>query len=150
MYDNRVTSLYKQLVYIEEWIYHHDFITLSVLIVGLSIRFIAHRFYFWTNKLNLRSIVYEWRSNTLVVNYLKGMVWVKLMIIVNIGALAWNYKDKCGIPPKTCIHHIYTQENARHVWQPQRRMNPTLKDILKEELQKLLNANFKYPISDRK
>ena len=27
-------------------------------------------------------------------------------------------------------------------------MNPTLKDIMKEELQKLLNVNFIYPISD--
>jgi hypothetical protein len=29
-------------------------------------------------------------------------------------------------------------------------MNPTSKDIVKEELQKLLNANFIYPISDNK
>jgi hypothetical protein len=29
-------------------------------------------------------------------------------------------------------------------------MNPALKDIVKEELQKLLNANFIYPIFDRK
>ena len=29
-------------------------------------------------------------------------------------------------------------------------MNPALKDIVKEELQKLLNANFIYPISDSK
>ena len=33
---------------------------------------------------------------------------------------------------------------------PQRRMNPTLKDIVKEELQKLLTASFIYPISDSK
>jgi hypothetical protein len=29
-------------------------------------------------------------------------------------------------------------------------MNPTLKDIVKEELQKLLHLNFIYPISDSK
>jgi hypothetical protein len=29
-------------------------------------------------------------------------------------------------------------------------MNPSLKDIMKEELQKLLNGNFIYPISDSK
>ena len=33
---------------------------------------------------------------------------------------------------------------------PQRQMSPTLKDIVKEELQKLLNVNFIYPISDNK
>ena len=32
----------------------------------------------------------------------------------------------------------------------QRRMNLALKDIVKEELQKLLNVNFIYPISDSK
>jgi hypothetical protein len=29
-------------------------------------------------------------------------------------------------------------------------MNPTLKDIVKEEIQKLLNVEFIYPISDNK
>ena len=55
-----------------------------------------------------------------------------------------------GIDPNTCSHHIYTQEGARPIRQHQRRMNPTLKDIVKEELQKLLNVNFLYPISDSK
>ena len=32
--------------------------------------------------------------------------------------------------------------------QPKRRMNPALKDIFKEELQKLLYVGFIYPISD--
>jgi hypothetical protein len=34
--------------------------------------------------------------------------------------------------------------------QPQRRMNPTLKDIVKEEIQKLLNVSFIYLIYDSK
>ena len=33
---------------------------------------------------------------------------------------------------------------------PHRRLNPALKDIVKEELQKILNASFIYPISDSK
>lgn len=32
--------------------------------------------------------------------------------------------------------------------QPQRRMKPDLKNIVKEELQKLLDVGFIYPISD--
>jgi hypothetical protein len=55
-----------------------------------------------------------------------------------------------GIHPDTCIHHIYTQGEVTPVRQPQRRMNPTLKDIVKEEIQKLLNVRFIYPISDSK
>jgi hypothetical protein len=53
-----------------------------------------------------------------------------------------------GIHPNTCIHHIYIEENSRPIRQPQRHMNPLLKEIVKDELQKLLNVNFIYPISD--
>ena len=55
-----------------------------------------------------------------------------------------------GIHPDTCIHHIYMDPTIPPMRQPQRRMNPSLKDIVKEELQKLLNPGFIYPISDSK
>ena len=63
---------------------------------------------------------------------------------------SWIYTDMKGIHPDTCIHLIYTLENIRPVRQPKRRMNPALKDIVKDELQKLLDADFIYPISDSK
>eukprot|EP00253_Pinus_taeda_P030524 PITA_30524 len=63
-------------------------------------------------------------------------------------AFAWEYTDMKGIDPKTCIHHIYIEENSRPIRQPQRRMNPNLGEIVKDELEKLLNVNFIYPISD--
>jgi len=43
-----------------------------------------------------------------------------------------------GIHPKTCIHHIYIDETIKLVRQPQRRMNPMMKEIVKEDLKKLL------------
>ena len=52
-----------------------------------------------------------------------------------------------GIHLDTCTHNIYTQREVTHVRQPQRRMNLALKDIVKEEIQKLLNVRFIYPIS---
>ena len=55
-----------------------------------------------------------------------------------------------GIHPDTCIHHIYMDRNMSPVRKPQRRMNPALKDIVKEELQKLLTTHFIYPISNSK
>ena len=55
-----------------------------------------------------------------------------------------------GIHPNTCIHHIYMDPSMSPVRNPQRRMNPALKDIVKEELQKLLTTGFIYPISDSK
>ena len=53
-----------------------------------------------------------------------------------------------GIHPKTCIHHIYTDETIKPVRQPQGRTNPMMKEIVKEELQKLLHVGSIYPISD--
>jgi len=55
---------------------------------------------------------------------------------------AWEYTDMRGIDPKTCIHHIYIKENSRPIRQPQRRMNPNIKEIVKEELQKLLECKL--------
>ena len=39
------------------------------------------------------------------------------------SAYAWEYTNMKGINPKTCIHHIYIEENSRPIRQPQRRMN---------------------------
>jgi len=64
------------------------------------------------------------------------------------AAYAWEYIDMKGISPNTYIHHIYIEENYRPVKQPQRKMNPNLREIVKEKLQKLLNVTFIYPISD--
>jgi len=54
----------------------------------------------------------------------------------------------CGIHPNKCIHKIYIEENYREIRQPQSRINLILKEILKEELQKLLDVNFVYQIAD--
>ena len=53
-----------------------------------------------------------------------------------------------GVHPSVYTHHIYIKEDCKPVRKPQRRMNPAPKDIVKEELQKLLDARFIYPISN--
>ena len=63
-------------------------------------------------------------------------------------AFSWDYTNMSGIHPDTCTHHIYMKDNVRPIQQPQRRMNPMLKEIVKDELQKLLKVDFIYPISD--
>jgi hypothetical protein len=60
----------------------------------------------------------------------------------NKEAFTWDYTDMKGISPKLCTHRIYIKEDCRPICQPQRRMNPNLREILKKELQKLLNASF--------
>jgi hypothetical protein len=67
-----------------------------------------------------------------------------------LGAFTREYTDMKGIHPNTCIHHIYTEGEVTPVRQHQRRMNPTLKYIVKEEIQNLLNVRCIYPISDSK
>eukprot|EP00253_Pinus_taeda_P017050 PITA_17050 len=57
----------------------------------------------------------------------------------NREAFAWDYTDMKWISPELCTHRIYIKEGSRPVCQPQRRMNPNLREIVKEELQKLLN-----------
>ena len=48
------------------------------------------------------------------------------------------------------MHHIYTIDDCRRIRKPQHIMNPALREVVKDELQKLLVANFIYPISDNK
>jgi hypothetical protein len=63
-------------------------------------------------------------------------------------SFAWEYSDMKGIDPQLCTHQIYVEKEALPIFQPHRRLYPHLKDIVKEELQKLLDINFIYPISD--
>jgi hypothetical protein len=74
----------------------------------------------------------------------------KLLIVLkkHTPSFAWNYRDMKGIHPNMCIDHIYIKENYKPIRQPQKRMNHVLKDIVKEELQKILDAGFIYPISN--
>lgn len=50
------------------------------------------------------------------------------------GDFSWDYPYMKGIDPKLCTHHIYTKKDACPIKQPQWRLNPHLKDIVKEEL----------------
>ena len=39
-------------------------------------------------------------------------------------AIGWQISDLKGINPLVCTHHIYLEEDAKPVRQPQRRLNP--------------------------
>ena len=67
-----------------------------------------------------------------------------------VGEFTCEYIDMKGIHPDTCINHIYMDASISPIRQPQRRMNPSLKDIVQEELQKLLDADFIYLVLDSK
>ena len=65
----------------------------------------------------------------------------------NKQALGWKITDLKGISPKVFTHHIYLEEEAKSVRRPQRRLNPHMKEVVRAEVLKLLQAGIIYPIS---
>ena len=66
----------------------------------------------------------------------------------NKEAIRWSIDNLKGISPAYCMHKIKMEEEYKPVVQPQRRLNPTMSEVVKKELQKLLAAGMIYPISD--
>ena len=66
----------------------------------------------------------------------------------NQGALGWTISNLKGISPTYCMHKIHMEAEYKPVVQPQRRLNPTMKEVVKKEVLKFLDACMIYPISD--
>uniref|UniRef100_A0A2N9GA31 Reverse transcriptase domain-containing protein n=1 Tax=Fagus sylvatica TaxID=28930 RepID=A0A2N9GA31_FAGSY len=66
------------------------------------------------------------------------------------SAIGWTIVDIKGISPLICTHKIYLEDDCKTSREPQRRLNPTMKDVVKNEVIKLLDAGIIYPISDSK
>ncbi|CAJ2637261.1 unnamed protein product [Trifolium pratense] len=66
----------------------------------------------------------------------------------NKAAMGWTISDLKGISPTFCMHKIKLEAEFKPVVQPQRRLNPTMKEVVKKEVLKLLEAGMIYPISD--
>ncbi|GJS01927.1 reverse transcriptase domain-containing protein [Tanacetum coccineum] len=63
-------------------------------------------------------------------------------------AIAWKLSDIQGINPEFCTHKILMEEDYKPAVQHQRRVNPKIHDVIKNEVEKLLDAGLIYPISD--
>nr|GEU55528.1 reverse transcriptase domain-containing protein [Tanacetum cinerariifolium] len=63
-------------------------------------------------------------------------------------AIAWKLSDIMGINPEFCTHKIIMEEDFEPTVQHQRRVNPKIHDVIKQEVIKLLDAGLIYPISD--
>ncbi|GKD12831.1 reverse transcriptase domain-containing protein, partial [Tanacetum coccineum] len=63
-------------------------------------------------------------------------------------AIAWKLSDIKGIDPEFCTHKILMEEDYEPTVQHQRRVNPKIYDVIKKEVEKLLDAGLIYPISD--
>ncbi|GKE79572.1 reverse transcriptase domain-containing protein [Tanacetum coccineum] len=62
--------------------------------------------------------------------------------------IAWKLSDIKGINPEFCSDKILMEEDYEPAVQHQRRVNPKIHDVIKKEVEKLLDAGLIYPISD--
>jgi len=53
-----------------------------------------------------------------------------------------------GINPSVCMHRNFLNEGHKQFRQPQRRLNPTIQEVMKKEVLKLLVVGIVYPILD--
>ncbi|KAG5549470.1 hypothetical protein RHGRI_014717 [Rhododendron griersonianum] len=65
----------------------------------------------------------------------------------HIGALGWTVADLHGISPTVCTHRIDLEDSVKPSRQPQRRLNPHMKEVVRAEVLKLLDAGIIYPIA---
>nr|GFA18228.1 DNA-directed DNA polymerase [Tanacetum cinerariifolium] len=63
-------------------------------------------------------------------------------------AITWKLSDIQGINPEFCTHKILMEEDYKPAVQHQRRVNPKIYDVIKKEVEKILDAGLIYPISD--
>nr|GEV63049.1 reverse transcriptase domain-containing protein [Tanacetum cinerariifolium] len=63
-------------------------------------------------------------------------------------AIAWKLTNIKGIDPEFCSHKILLEDDYSPKVQSQRRVNLNIHDVIKKEVEKLLDAGLIYPISD--
>nr|GEW65027.1 reverse transcriptase domain-containing protein [Tanacetum cinerariifolium] len=63
-------------------------------------------------------------------------------------AIVWKLTDTKGIDPEFGSHTILLEEDYSPKVQSQRRVNPKNHDVIKKEVEKLLDTGLIYPISD--
>lgn len=62
--------------------------------------------------------------------------------------IGWTIANIRGISQTLCIHKILMEDGAKPSVEGQRRLNPSLKEVVRKEVLKLLDAGIIYPISD--
>ncbi|KAK1628869.1 hypothetical protein QYE76_003184 [Lolium multiflorum] len=64
------------------------------------------------------------------------------------GAIGYTLDDLKGISPSICQHAINMEDDAKPVVEPQRRLIPKMKEVVRNEVLRLLEAGIIYPIAD--
>ncbi|XP_047942710.1 uncharacterized protein LOC125189480 [Salvia hispanica] len=66
----------------------------------------------------------------------------------NKKAIGWTLSDLVGISPDLCMHHIRLEEGAKAHRDPQRKLNPNMREEVLKEVLKLLSLGIIYSIPD--
>ena len=64
------------------------------------------------------------------------------------NAIRWFLADLKGIRPSMCMHRILLEDGHKPSVEAQRRLNPKMKEMVRKEVLKWLDAGVIYPISD--
>ena len=63
-------------------------------------------------------------------------------------AIEWSLADLKRICPSMCMHRILLEDGHKPSVEAQRRLNPTMKDVVRKEVLNWLDAGVIYPISN--
>ena len=63
-------------------------------------------------------------------------------------ALGWSLADLKGIRPSMCMHRILIEDGHKPSVEAQRRLNPTMKEVVRKKVLKWLDVGVICPISD--
>ena len=66
----------------------------------------------------------------------------------HIDAIGWSLADLKGFRPSMCMHWILLEDSHKPSMEAQRRLNQTIKEAVRKEVLKWLDAAVIYPISD--
>ena len=70
------------------------------------------------------------------------------MLKRRIKAISEQISDIRGISPSYYMHKIVIEDGYKPTIERQRRLNPNMQEVVKNEVVKLLDAGIIYPISD--
>ena len=92
-------------------------------------------------------------SSTLLViisSYLSKVEEEKMLRVLreHKEVIKWSLVDIKCIRLLMCMHRILLEEDSRHTIEAQRRLNPTMKEVVCKEVLKWLDAGVIYPIFD--
>ncbi|XP_071902644.1 uncharacterized protein [Coffea arabica] len=61
---------------------------------------------------------------------------------MHLKAIGWTISDIKGISPTICMYRILLEENSKPVVETQRRLNPNMKEVVRVEILKWLDADL--------